>query len=131
MPEGLDSPTLSLLNATSVTVQWSSPSSPNGVILSYNLVVSTRTSTLTLDQGLALSTVLSDLSPFTLYLISVNVTNTEGSLVSAASNITTGETGENYHLTLTQLPSFLKPPSSPFPTRCALQDPPRLNQNKR
>lgn len=87
-------PFLFLLNATTVMVQWSPPLRPNGVILSYELIVSDRTSTIIIPQGLSLSTILGDLTPFNLYRVSVSVTNTEGSLVSTEINITTGETGK-------------------------------------
>ena len=100
VPEGQASPVLSLLNATSVLVQWAPPTSPNGVILTFALVVSSPASTVTLDQGLTTSAVLANLSPFTFYQISVLVTNTEGSIVSDFSNITTGETGKGVSQTV-------------------------------
>ncbi len=93
VPVGLDPPVLELLNATSLRVQWSPPTSSNGIIVTYDLIVSSSMSVVSINQGLATSTLLHNLTPFTLYQISVNVTNTEGSLVSEPSNITTGETG--------------------------------------
>lgn len=86
-------PFLILLDATTVRVWWSPPLRPNGVILSYELILSDGMTTVTIPEGLSLFDTLEDLTPFTLYLISVNVTNTEGSLVSSEINITTGETG--------------------------------------
>lgn len=95
--EGFFAPILSLLNATSILVEWEEPVHPNGVILSYQL---TRTSVgappLTTSHDLSTMTVLTDLIPFTLYLVSVSVTNTEGTTVSPQANITTGQTGKRF-----------------------------------
>lgn len=93
--EGFVSPTLSLLDATTVFVEWQAPLRPNGQLLSYQLSVSEGTSpVVTTPQGLSTTATLTDLLPFTLYLVSVSVTNSVGTAVSPQSNITTGETGQ-------------------------------------
>ena len=93
-PEGLTVPSLSLVNATTLLVEWSPPAQPNGMIQSYQLSLSDGTKTTTLDQGLSTSTLIYSLSPFTLYQITITVFNTEGSVDSPTANITTGETGK-------------------------------------
>ena len=93
-PEGLSAPILSLVNATTVFVEWSPPSQPNGMIQSYQLYLFDGTTTVTLDQGLSTSTLIYNLTPFTVYQVTITVFNTEGSVNSTAANITTGETGK-------------------------------------
>ena len=88
-----------LLDAITVMVWWSTPLLPNGVILSYELILSDGMTVITIPEGLSLSATLQDLTPFTLYHISINVTNTEGSLISSEVNITTGETGWSIYFT--------------------------------
>ena len=97
-PVGLSAPTLSLVNATTVLVEWSPPAQSNGMIQSYQLVLFDRTTTTTLEQGLSTSTVIYDLAPFTVYQVTITVFNTEGSVSSPAANITTGETGETTYM---------------------------------
>ena len=46
------------------------------------------------DVGLALTSTVAGLQPFTLYTVTVRVVNTEGGVASPSANITTGETGE-------------------------------------
>lgn len=70
------------------------PVQANGLILSYTLMVSSGLVSISLEQGLNTTTVLSELAPFTLYRVVVSVTNTEGTTSSSAANITTGETGK-------------------------------------
>lgn len=94
-PTGLSAPTLSLVNATTILVEWFPPAQPNGMITSYQLILSDGTTTSTLEQGLSTSTVRYNLTPFTVYQITITVFNTEGSVSSPAANITTGETGES------------------------------------
>lgn len=96
VPEEFLSPSLSLLNATSILVVWTPPLRPNGLILSYQVTRATVGSTpITTSHDLSTMAILTELSPFTLYLVSVSVTNTEGTTVSPQANITTGETGKN------------------------------------
>ena len=86
-------PTLLLLDSTTLAVSWSAPEQPNGNIVRYELTILNGTSTpLILDQGLNTSTALHNLRPFTNYSVRVTVYNTVGN-TSAASSITTGETG--------------------------------------
>lgn len=93
-PVDLSAPTLSLVNATTVLVEWSPPSQPNGMIQSYQLIQFDGTTTTVLEQGLSTSTTIFNLTPFTIYQVTVTVFNTEGNVSSPAANITTGETGE-------------------------------------
>ena len=93
-PEGLAVPSLSLVNATTLLVEWSPPARPNGMIQSYRLSLFDGTITTIRDQGMLTSTLIYSLSPFTLYQITITVFNTEGSVDSPTANITTGETGK-------------------------------------
>lgn len=93
-PEGLSVPSLSLVNATTLLIEWSPPPRPNGMILSYRSNLFDGTTTTTHNQGLSTSTLIYSLSPFTLYQITITVFNTEGSVDSPTANITTGETGK-------------------------------------
>ena len=91
---GLSAPSLSLMNATTMLIEWTPPAQPNGMIQSYQLVLSDGATTVVLEQGLSMSTMVYDLTPFTVYGVTITVFNTEGSVSSPAANITTGETGE-------------------------------------
>ena len=94
-PVGLSAPTLSLMNATTVFIEWSLPAQPNGMVRSYQLILSDGMTASTLEQGLSMSTVVHNLTPFTVYQVTITVFNTEGSISSPMANITTGETGES------------------------------------
>ena len=97
--EGFLAPDLSLLTATSILVEWEAPLRPNGVILSYHVTrVVSEASPVTTQHGLSTSAVLSDLAPFSLYLVTVGVTNTQGIVTSPPANVTTGETGTQEYL---------------------------------
>lgn len=64
------------------------------MIQSYQLSLFDETTTATLNQGLATSTLVHNLAPFTVYQVIVTLFNTEGNVSSPAANITTGETGK-------------------------------------
>ena len=93
-PEGLAAPMLTLLNATTLLVQWSPPSHPNGLLTSYQLTLTNSSVTLVQDAGLETSAIINNLQPFTFYEVFVTVNNTVGSVDSPVVNITTGETGK-------------------------------------
>ena len=93
-PEDLSAPVVSLVDATTLAVEWSPPSRLNGQLLYYQLTVLGPSTSLSIDRGLNLSAIVPDLSPFVQYGVYVTVFNTEGSVASPVQNITTGETGE-------------------------------------
>jgi hypothetical protein len=82
------------MNATTVLIEWSPPSQPNGMIQSYQVILFDGTTTDILEQGLSTSATVYDLTPFTVYQVTIMAFNTEGRVGSPATNITTGETGE-------------------------------------
>ena len=93
-PEGLAAPTLSLVDATTLLVEWSAPSQPNGIILSYQFSVINSSHSLTFDVGLNMSATIGSLIPFTLYEVFVGANNSVGGVNSPAINITTGMAGK-------------------------------------
>ncbi|KAM9311607.1 phosphatidylinositol phosphatase PTPRQ [Gastrophryne carolinensis] len=57
-------------NATSISLEWSSPSEPNGIIVLYEIIYTNSTVILSQNTS-STSYTLTDLNPFTLYRISV------------------------------------------------------------
>ena len=69
-PEGLDPPWLVAVNKTAIRVIWTAPAKPNGDIVTYNLYIDNeRIRTRMVTAG---SYVLTDLRPFTIYLVQVS-----------------------------------------------------------
>ena len=93
VPEGLAPPTVTALNATTFRVDWTPPTSPNGLIQSYEIILTGDGTTEVLEQGLSVTSVLSRLRPFAVYYVIIRANNTVGSVISMATNFTTGETG--------------------------------------
>ena len=93
-PEGLAPPTLSLVDATTLSVSWSAPDRPNDDTVNYLLTISNdRDTPLISDRGSNTSATITDLRPFTAYTVEVLAYNSVGN-TSSLANITTGETGE-------------------------------------
>ena len=103
-PIGLGPPSLVSTGPGSVTVKWTSPSEPNGVILRYLVIRRVRSST-DLERGLLVdivdgssgSTLFSfvdsgrDLAPYTTYDYSITAVNHAGEVVSNWTTVTTLE----------------------------------------
>ena len=93
---GLSAPMVTLHNdATTLRIQWTPPTQPNGPLLYYQLTLTNFSDTLVFRVDLNVTFIVGDLRPFTYYEIFITVVNTVGSVVSPSSNISTGETGEH------------------------------------
>ena len=91
---GLSAPMVTLHNdATTLRIQWTPPTQPNGPLLRYELTLTSFPDTLVFSVGLNITFIVGDLRPFTYYEVLITVFNTVGSVASPISNITTGETG--------------------------------------
>lgn len=68
-PEGVDTPTLSVVSETAIRVSWMAPEKPNGDITGYNVFKNGER----IETGLTLpgSYVLTNLQPYTVYEIQV------------------------------------------------------------
>lgn len=87
------------LTATQVTLSWSRPASPNGLITNYTLVYSN--STFSLSQVIPYSEMVSvveiaGLNEFTSYRFAVNASTLVGAGPEAVRDITTAEAGIVY-----------------------------------
>ncbi|XP_038072643.1 usherin-like isoform X1 [Patiria miniata] len=88
-PEGFSVPTINILSPSALRVSWQSPAQPNGDILRYdvyqdNVVVATLPSS-------TFSHILSNLQPYTIYKIQVEVCTVYDCLLSNATFTTTLE----------------------------------------
>ena len=84
------------ITATQVTLSWSRPAIPNGLIIMYTLVYSN--STLSMSQVIPYSENVSDfevagLNEFTSYSFAVNASTSVGAGPAAVLNITSAEAG--------------------------------------
>jgi usherin len=68
-PEGVDTPTLSIVSETAIRVSWMAPQTPNGDITGYNIYVNKEKT----ETGLVLpgSYIITGLQPYTVYEIQV------------------------------------------------------------
>lgn len=96
-PTGLSRPLLVALSATSVSISWSPPSAPNGIIQSYTVVLVPGNIQITTTD---LSRIITNLSPFTNYTVNLEACNSVGCTFSNA-NVRTLETA----------PQFPRPPT--------------------
>jgi usherin len=93
-PSGLSKPSVYDVGSYGVSVTWSAPAMPNGIILLYSLsysVVSTvqnPVASVTV-AGTALSTSIGGLQPYTNYAVRVTASNSVGSVSSDWSKFTT------------------------------------------
>ena len=89
-PEGLRAPMLRNLTSTSAHIEWTAPTSPNGLITNYTLHrVEDGVEPIIVFQGLAFSFDDTSLIANTLYAYTVEATNAGGSTESAPSYIRT------------------------------------------
>ena len=86
-PEGIAAPTLTVLDSSSILVQWSSPNQINGILSGYEVIRNGSTVTPTF----ALSHTDTLLTPFTVYEYSILACTTAGCTLSATSNARTAE----------------------------------------
>ena len=96
LPEGFDAPILISLSATEIAITWSPPSKPNGVITSYVVNIS--------PVGIQVTTTdlarnITNLSPYTLYTVTIDACNSIGCVQSVAE-VRTDES----------IPQFIGPP---------------------
>ena len=98
LPEDFDSVQASPLSASSINVEWMEPSSPNGIIIRYELTVSIDASSIAIVIT-DLNTDVTNLQPFTEYSITVDACNSIGCVRGATTVIT-----------LESIPQFIAPP---------------------
>ena len=96
-PTGLSPPTLTAVSDSIISISWSPPEAPNGIINSYMLSVSPGNILITTTT---LSRNITSLQPYTLYTVSVEACNPVG-CVQVSGQVRT----------LEALPQFLRPPS--------------------
>lgn len=87
-PQGIRAPHLEALSANAVAVSWRAPAVPNGQIVNYTLYLAHD---LMVYTGLAVSTVVRDLSPWTDYSFRVSACTLTGCTVSRNARIRTLE----------------------------------------
>ena len=82
-------------SSTSITVSWSAPAVPNGVITEYQLQCSGRGQTFSHTvMGSQTSTTLNGLLPYTSYSCSITAHTSAGGGPEAATSVTTRQDGE-------------------------------------
>ncbi|XP_053319639.1 phosphatidylinositol phosphatase PTPRQ [Spea bombifrons] len=81
------------VNATGITLEWSSPSEPNGIITQYEIIC-TNSTTLFVQNTTSTSYTLIDLNPYTLYNISVRAYTRfgHGNQTTSVLSVRTSET---------------------------------------
>ena len=102
-PEGLAVPRLRNLTSTSVAIEWSEPTAPNGDIINYILYRGNESfpdSPVVIFQGLGFAFNDVDLLADTLYFYTIEAVNTGGSVTSPPS----------YFQTVPDLPGGIAPP---------------------
>eukprot|EP00062_Callorhinchus_milii_P018719 gi/632972566/ref/XP_007902721.1/ PREDICTED: usherin [Callorhinchus milii] len=88
-PEGMLPPEVIVINSTAVRVIWTSPSNPNGLVTEYSIYVNNKRHQTAMN--LPGSFILTDLSPFTVYEIQVEVCTVYVCVKSNITQITTVE----------------------------------------
>ena len=88
-PEDFDAPVVVNQSSTTVDLAWDPPGFPNGVLLSYTITV--NGSNRTVVQPPDASSMITGLSPFTWYFVTVTVCNSAGCLQSSAVVAMTAE----------------------------------------
>ncbi|XP_078412490.1 usherin [Cetorhinus maximus] len=88
-PEGMLPPEVNVINSTAVCVIWTSPSKPNGFVTKYSIYVNKKQR----DTGMNFpgSFALTDLLPFTVYEIQVEVCTVYACTKSNCTQVTTPE----------------------------------------
>ncbi|XP_060070524.1 usherin-like [Ylistrum balloti] len=89
-PEGLAKPTLSVVNDTALRVAWTNPVKPNGEITGFNVIINNNK----IPTGMvtAGSKVITQLLPYTIYSVKVEVCTVFDCTTSEPQLITTAET---------------------------------------
>lgn len=91
IPESIIQPELQALSSSSISVKWSEPSVPNGVLVSYIVnVVSPVLLNSTHDASVFEATI-SSLEPFTVYTVTVQACTVVGCVTSNSSSVLTHE----------------------------------------
>ncbi|KAJ8045141.1 Usherin [Holothuria leucospilota] len=88
-PEGFDRPSFQVLSASSIQVMWREPRQPNGEIISYSIFLDGEEVGEVPDSRL--SFILSQLQPYTIYSVQVEVCTVYDCLISNATIFTTLE----------------------------------------
>lgn len=90
IPQGLATPNVTVLNATSVFASWTPPVQPNGVVSRYVLVLGGGGGpSITVFSGIALSNTIYGLQPFTAYTLLVQACTSGGCGQSNSSSFQT------------------------------------------
>lgn len=93
VPDLIIPPNVTVINSTSLYVQWEEPQQPNGNILNYTLLLD-RAPVFT---GLILQYTLTNLTPFTQYSLSIQACTVQGCGNSSQTSVRTSEaTPEGY-----------------------------------
>lgn len=95
-PEGVDAPTLTVINSTSLKAEWVPPNVTNGAIASYNLVLvavdnAVLESAITQFSGLAFMYVVTGLTPFSVNTFVLEVCTSQKCGSSEEVSATTAE----------------------------------------
>ncbi|EGD81509.1 laminin alpha 5 chain [Salpingoeca rosetta] len=88
-PAGIAPPTLSALSSTSISATWTSPSVPNGIVISYALIDLDTSETVCTGDAALRSCVVSELSIYTLYTFQVQACTASGCGLSADASVRT------------------------------------------
>ncbi|XP_078086591.1 usherin [Mustelus asterias] len=88
-PEGMLPPEVNVINSTAVRVIWTSPSKPNGLVIEYSIYVNKKQHNT--GTNLPGSYILTDLLPFTVYEMQVEVCTVHACTRSNCTDVTTPE----------------------------------------
>ena len=113
VPSGIAPPILTAVSASSVRAMWTTPTTPNGVITRYELVMVTFELNMTVISELSLSGVVSDLLPFTVYTFLIRACTVTGCGSSETVQVRTLEAPPTFQLrpnvsTLTAVSLFVE-----------------------
>ena len=86
-PDGLASPNLFVVNSTAIQVTWNSPTTPNGIIISYMILYDNQN----IDVGISFQYVATDLLAATEYSFRIGACNRRGCAFSTETTATTDE----------------------------------------
>ena len=96
-PQGQSMPTLVTITATSADVSWTSPSTPNGVLVGYTLLVEAGAERVSIGSYNYSASVqqasVSALLPATAYWFTIVAFNGAGSVTSSSLSVMTLEAG--------------------------------------
>jgi hypothetical protein len=95
-PENIAAPSVSSVTATTAMAAWAPPSTPNGIVLAYRLLlrVAGTSSWTVVSSGLILAAALGNLSAFTRYEVQVTAQTIGGLGFSLIESFETLESGE-------------------------------------